>query len=408
MSSPPICTRALGLEVNYAGVSNQLIGLHNVLCMADAARACAVNLRPVGYASGALHAARAKDERPLPVTALLRFKPWAQSALELGPTLAESTEPAIQGKAPCQNASRSGRSCNVCHAYLSSPRGCVNNSFNRGATVWFDQAFNADPNKPRHGVRPCFGKDLAEIAGVAARVEAAAERLKRRLGLSDPYIAVQYRAGADWRNQDADLNTHACYGPATIDAALKAWAPLGAAPPMRFMLTNAHGYATADAHPQHPLPPAAERLVVEALVAKHPGVCTMWPLRRSAKRHRATRPPSWPSRTPLMPLPPRHPSSIHGAASDTPGGAHAGGTCGEAAPQPAEHDPVAHREAAPARGAPHPPHPPPLRRSREGCRRVHVQHHQRRQRYPAPAPPQVLLAPRRVCAARRGPALQVG
>ena len=301
MSSPPICTRALGLEVNYAGVSNQLIGLHNVLCMADAARACAVNLRPVGYASGALHAARAKDERPLPVTALLRFKPWAQSALELGPTLAESTEPAIQGKAPCQNASRSARPCNVCHAYLSSPRGCVNNSFNRGATVWFDQAFNADPNKPRHGVRPCFGKDLAEIAGVTARVEAAAERLKRRLGLSDPYIAVQYRAGADWRNQDADLNTHACYGPATIDAALKAWAPLGAAPPMRFMLTNAHGYATADAHPQHPLPPAAERLVVEALVAKRPGVCTMWPLRRSAKRHRATRPPSCPPRTPLMP-----------------------------------------------------------------------------------------------------------
>lgn len=283
MLSPPTCTRALGLEVNYAGVSNQLIGLQNVLCMAEAARACAINLRPVGYVSGALHATRDKEERPLPVTALLRFEPWAQSALELGPTLAEDSEPTIGGKAPCQNASRSGGTCSVCHAYLSSPRGCLNNSFNRGATVWFDQAFNADPNKPRHHVaRPCFGKDLREIAGVTPRVEAAAERLKRRLGLSDPYIAVQYRAGADWRGQDAERNTHACYGPTTIEAVLRAWAPQGTppqgtlpqgtppqgtAPPMRFVMTNAHGYATAAAHPQHPHPPAAERLIVESLVA---------------------------------------------------------------------------------------------------------------------------------------------
>ena len=264
------CTRAIGLGV-YAGVSNQLIGLQNVLCMAKAAGACAVNLRPIGYVPGDLHATRDEEERPLAVTALLRFEPWAQSALELGPTLAEDSAPTIRGKRACQDASRSGIACSVCHAYLSSPRGCVNSSFNRGATVWFDKAFNADPNKPGHVARACHGKDLTEIAGVTPRVEAAAERLKRRLGLSDPYIAVQYRAGADWRDQDAVRNTYSCYGPATIEAVLQAWSPPGAQPqgtaPMRFMMTNAHGYATESAHPQHPHPPAAERLVVESLVA---------------------------------------------------------------------------------------------------------------------------------------------
>lgn len=136
----------------------------------------------------------------------------------------------------------------------------MNDTLGRGKAVWVDQAFNINLHHTA-----CDGFDLRDVEGVAPAVREAAARLAGQLGLTPPYVAVQYRAGGDRRAEDARTNSGICYGPATIERAL-AQTP-HAQTGRRFWLTNARGYPTEAAHPQSPKPPSAARLLVEALVA---------------------------------------------------------------------------------------------------------------------------------------------
>lgn len=182
----PPCNRTLGLDVSYAGIANQLIGLQNILCIASYASICAVNMVSVGYAPNNVHGLQSKShqlERTINVTDILRFSPWAQAALRRGTFMARRTAPEISSRQKCVEANVSR--CFVCHAYMSSPRSCVRDVADSARSIFFDQAYNARTDSS------CKGPSLQDIVGVTPEIELAAEALKRNLGLTEPYAAIQ-------------------------------------------------------------------------------------------------------------------------------------------------------------------------------------------------------------------------
>jgi len=257
-------------EAKNYGISNQLIGLQNSLCVARAVGVCAFYSAPLGYAAAATHGMNSTAERRVPTTQLLRFSPWAQAALARGDALPPDRAPTQQSagarKSMCRGfvpaSARKARKTRSMMAGLMSVPKCLARRVADGQSHIFVQNGFYISTKGS----ACNGHSLVDVVGVAPAVEEAARRLKERLGLADgrPYVAVQYRAGADRREKERVSGKYAgiCYGRRTIDGVLRA---RGYEKYPRFMLTNVAGYDTEQAH--DPSSPSVVRLLAESLVA---------------------------------------------------------------------------------------------------------------------------------------------
>ena len=203
-------------------------------------------------------------ERRVPTTQLLRFSPWAQAALARGDALPPDRTPTQQSagarKSMCRGfvpaSARKARKTRSMMAGLMSVLKCSARRVADGQSHIFVQNGFYISTKGS----ACNGHSLVDVVGVAPAVEEAARRLKERLGLADgrPYVAVQYRAGADRREKERVSGKYAgiCFG---------VLCERGYEKYPRFMLTNVAGYDTEQAY--DPSSPSVVRLLAESLVA---------------------------------------------------------------------------------------------------------------------------------------------
>lgn len=274
-------TRLLvGLDESYAGISNQLMALQNVLCMAKPVGVHAVSIPFLGYTPGTIHSGskkpRPQNESRDRLLALLTFREPAQAMLERGSPVTSAPIAQREGwhtSVLCnrfQTVRCNSSCCKQCTPYTS--KGGLQ-CLSKIAAQWddsklppttlrvfFDRAFQVRPAN-------CYSDMLQDVLGVTPLVEQTAEWFMERLGLSSsrPYVAVQYRVGPDQRFMDAEEGGRgaACYGPQTIEHVLTR---LGLAGYERFVMSNHMGSKTLRAWDGSSAPEAL-RLVVESLIA---------------------------------------------------------------------------------------------------------------------------------------------